>query len=336
MKRCKKCKEEKEFSQYYRHCASKDGLRSSCKLCLSVQKKKYRENNREKVLATDRKYRENNREKHKEKIVAYQNNYRQTNKEELAAYQRDYREKNKEKVKASRKKTYAKHREKIRQKKREQYIKNREKVLLKSKEYYEKNKEKAKANVRQYRKDHKDVIKKKRKDYQRRYRSKINERARKRRKTNPNFAVRGVLGGRLRDALRGQTKSATTMALLGCTIEELKKYLQKQFVEGMTWENRSTTWHIDHMLPCSSFDLSDKEQQRRCFHYSNLQPLFASENMSKGNKNIYGPYMKWDKGEWHIKINGEYMPRSRQVNELIPTQYFYPIKWMISKYSEYN
>lgn len=81
----------------------------------------------------------------------------------------------------------------------------------------------------------------------------------------------------------------------------------------MTWDNRGKVWHVDHMVPCTSFDLSNPEEQRRCFHFTNLQPLFASENISKGNKNIYGPYMKWEKGEWYIKINGDYMPRSRLI-----------------------
>ena len=147
------------------------------------------------------------------------------------------------------------------------------------------------------------------------------------------FRMVHCLRERLRAVLRGKNKSATTMALLGCTVEELRNHLEKQFVDGMTWTNRGTVWHIDHMWPVTSFDLSDAEQQRRCFHFTNLQPLFASENMSKGNKNIYGPYMKWEGDQWHISINGDYMPRSRQVHELIPTRYFYPIKWMISRYS---
>ena len=80
-------------------------------------------------------------------------------------------------------------------------------------------------------------------------------------------------------------KSDSTMNLLGCTIQEAREYLEKQFKEGMTWENHGhETWHIDHIIPCASFDLTDPEQQKKCFHYTNLQPLWAKENMSKGAK----------------------------------------------------
>jgi len=71
--------------------------------------------------------------------------------------------------------------------------------------------------------------------------------------------------------------------LLGCTVEELRAHLEKQFKRGMSWSNYGR-WHIDHIRPCASFDLTDPEQQRICFHYSNLQPLWAEENMRKGAK----------------------------------------------------
>lgn len=67
----------------------------------------------------------------------------------------------------------------------------------------------------------------------------------------------------------------------------LKKHLEKQFQNGMTWKNHTKDgWHIDHIIPCSFFDLSDPEQQKECFNYKNLQPLWAEDNLSKGN-NIY-------------------------------------------------
>ena len=237
MKRCARCKEEKEFSQFYKNSSKKDGLQTRCKVCT----KKYEKNNREKILARKRKYHEKNREK----IRATQRKYRENNKEKIRVAHRKYR-----KLKWA---------------------------------------------------------------------------------TCPMFKMVNGLRGRLRTALCGKCKSARTMALLACTVEQLKKSLENQFEEGMTWENMGTAWHVDHMIPCSLFDFSSNAQQHRCFHYTNLQPLFASDNRSKGNKNIYGPYMKWEGDQWHIKINGEFMSRSRQVEERIPTQYFYPIKWMLSK-----
>ena len=92
---------------------------------------------------------------------------------------------------------------------------------------------------------------------------------------------------RLRKALNQIEKSDKTMNLIGCSAIELKEYLESKFTEGMTWENRGREgWHIDHIKPCASFDLSDPEQQRECFHYTNLQPLWAKDNLRKGYKII--------------------------------------------------
>ena len=75
------------------------------------------------------------------------------------------------------------------------------------------------------------------------------------------------------------------VTIIGCTLEQLKKHLENQFTAGMTWKNYGRNgWHIDHIKPCTSFDLTDPKQQRKCFHYSNLQPLWAAENISKGNR----------------------------------------------------
>lgn len=78
-------------------------------------------------------------------------------------------------------------------------------------------------------------------------------------------------------------KRGKTIELLGCSIEQLKKHLSLNFKEGMSWDNYGH-WHIDHIRPLSSFDLSIEEEQKKAFHYSNLQPLWASENLKKGKK----------------------------------------------------
>lgn len=88
---------------------------------------------------------------------------------------------------------------------------------------------------------------------------------------------------RLHKAVGGSVhKAATTMKLLGCSREVLLAHLEAQFQDGMTWENYGE-WHIDHKRPCASFDLSDPEQQKACFHYSNLQPLWGIENLRKND-----------------------------------------------------
>lgn len=92
------------------------------------------------------------------------------------------------------------------------------------------------------------------------------------------------LGGRIYAALSGRaSKSFRTAELTGCSIENLKLWLAQKFQPGMTWENFGE-WHIDHIRPCSSFDLTCPQQQRHCFHYTNLQPLWARDNLRKGAK----------------------------------------------------
>ena len=86
-------------------------------------------------------------------------------------------------------------------------------------------------------------------------------------------------------------KKEKTIELLGCTIKELREYLEKRFTKEMTWDNYGTYWHIDHIIPVSRFDLSDQHQQKQCFHFTNLQPLEARENMSK-NDRLTKPQLK--------------------------------------------
>ena len=78
-------------------------------------------------------------------------------------------------------------------------------------------------------------------------------------------------------------KAEHSLDLIGCTPVELKAYIESKFLPGMSWENRRQ-WHIDHITPCAAFDLVDPEQQRLCFHFTNLQPLWAIDNLSKGKK----------------------------------------------------
>jgi hypothetical protein len=84
--------------------------------------------------------------------------------------------------------------------------------------------------------------------------------------------------------LKGQSKSKKTERFLGCTFEETMVYLEKSFRPPMTRENMGKIWHVDHIRPVCSFDLSDPEQVKACFHYTNLQPLFVEENLKKSGK----------------------------------------------------
>jgi len=114
--------------------------------------------------------------------------------------------------------------------------------------------------------------------YQRSY---INER----RKVDINFRLLKQMRSRMSNALKRNQKSAKTMELTGCTMEFLRAYLESKFEDGMSWDNYGV-WHVDHIIACANFDLSDPEQQRICFHYTNLQPMWGEHNIKKGARLI--------------------------------------------------
>ena len=95
--------------------------------------------------------------------------------------------------------------------------------------------------------------------------------------------LRNMVGSVLRK--RGLKKSERTMVLIGCSVDEFREHIESQFQDGMTWDNHGVNgWHIDHVVPCAAFDLTDQEQQRVCFHFTNLQPLWAIDNLRKKDK----------------------------------------------------
>lgn len=109
------------------------------------------------------------------------------------------------------------------------------------------------------------------------------ERTRDRYQSEPSYTMECRLRTRLLGALRRYGDGRKTHRFetyLGCTLAELVAYLESKFQPGMSWENRSA-WRIDHIRPCATFDLTDPVQQRACFHYSNLQPLWAGDNLRK-------------------------------------------------------
>lgn len=109
--------------------------------------------------------------------------------------------------------------------------------------------------------------------------------SKKRRETDIQFKLKGLLCSRLNDVLNGRKKSGSAVRDLGCSIEELKIYLESKFQSGMNWQNHSKTgWHIDHIKPLYSFDLTIREELIKACHYTNLQPLWAIDNLKKSNK----------------------------------------------------
>ena len=177
--------------------------------------------------------------------------WRKTHRKELLKQLKKYREENKEKISYLKKKWSIKYRDYLREYKRKYYLKNKDKIIKKANDY-QKNK----------------------------------------RKNDVNFKILGQLRHRIWHVLKGHSKSKKTLDLLGCNIEQLRKHLASKFTKRMSWDNYGTgyngkgmeQWHIDHIIPCASFDLSKPSEQKKCFHYTNLQPLWAKDNLRKKDK----------------------------------------------------
>lgn len=140
------------------------------------------------------------------------------------------------------------------------------------KKYSMKNRDKITERTRIWRNNNKD---------------KLNEKVRNRINSTPQRRLARNLRSRLTTVIKHQngTKSDIFVNLTGCSPDELKIHIENQFEEGMDWSNYSKkTWHVDHIRPIDSFDLTDPVEQQKCFHYSNLQPMWAKENLEKSNK----------------------------------------------------
>jgi hypothetical protein len=196
------------------------------------------------------------------------------NKEKQNKQQRDYYRRNIEKARGR-----AKTRNKIR------YQNDKEKCLEKNHQYFIKNKDHIKQITKEYYNKNKKHLNKM--SY---------ERHKKKCQEDPSYKLSTRLRGRIKNALltNNYAKQDKTYNLIGCTPKFLKTYLESLFQSGMTWDNYGRNgWHIDHIIPCSKFDLNKKEEQKKCFHYTNLQPLWAIDNLKKGVKTsiYYKPHL---------------------------------------------
>ena len=191
----------------------------------------------------------------KEKRREYNKNYYQRNEEEIKKYRQT------EKRKKYIKKYELQNKDRIRKRKKlywkEYYKNNKKKLKIKRKEYIESNREKVSKGQIRYMAN--------------------------REKTDINYKLARILRSRLKSAIKHNYKSGSAVRDLGCTISYLKRYLEKQFTKGMTWDNHGE-WHIDHIIPLSLVNLSDIEQLLKVVHYKNLQPLWAKDNLIKSNK----------------------------------------------------
>jgi len=159
---------------------------------------------------------------------------------------------------------------------------NREKHLLQRRERRLKNRIKENERTKQWRKAHVEHVR----AYDRKYRA-------RRMQHDTEYCIREKLRTRIRQAIKDQCgiKAMKSCALLGCSIPDFRIYIESKFEHGMTWENwghGSDKWNLDHIIPCSIFNLSKEDHQKRCFHFSNYQPMWQPQNFQKSNKHYSG------------------------------------------------
>jgi hypothetical protein len=236
---CSTCKEDKEVCEFSPDKSKKSGVSGQCRICKSIYDKKrylmysdnfkkkskdYYENNKEKVIITNKIWTENNSEKRKQIAKEWVKNNPSKHKESQKKYK----------------------------------LKNKTIIKIKSKVYNSENRDKQRLYEKQ------------------------------KRETDILFKLRSNVRSRLRMFLKSKniTKNNSTFNLVGCSPEFLKEHLEKQFVKEMSWDNYGIiSWHIDHIKPLSS--AQNEEELKKLCHYTNLQPLWAKDNLEKSNKIVY-------------------------------------------------
>jgi len=185
-----------------------------------------------------------------------------------------------------RKKYREQNKKQIQEKQKSYYKTNKDILLEKNKQYRLDNNEKINSQRKEYRnrEEIKEHIKQKNKEYLPIKKEKIKEK----RKNNLNFQVSEIIRSKVHKMLKGINTSY--QELIGCDIEHLKRWIEYRFDEQMTWDNLGKYWHIDHILPINKFNFTNKNEQQICFHWTNLQPLNAKENIQKTDKLLLHHY----------------------------------------------
>lgn len=242
----------------------KFGVTSKCKPCVANDSRIHYLENKDSVLS--------DRSARSEEINALRRMSYIKNKDRITEQNKKYREKNPEVVKARRDAWYQENKERIAEVRRE----NAESLRQKSQAYREKNREKVLAQKRVHMKL-----------YNANNKEKVRESKRKtlkiRRETDSLYRLKRNTATLIRMKLNsgGYKKQSRTHEILGCDWDFFKFHMERQFLKGMSWENRSD-WHIDHILPASS--ARNEEEAIRLNHFTNLRPMWAAENIAKSNK----------------------------------------------------
>ena len=154
-------------------------------------------------------------------------------------------------------------------------------------EYKLRNKDKISAYNKSYKQVHKGSISEYNKNYNIQNRKTIQKRhthyLADKRKIDLNYKISTTLRTRIRKLVKMNNKSKSTLEMLGCSLDFLIKWFEFRFSKEMRMDNHGKVWHIDHVIPCKRFDLTNKSNQDICFHWTNLQPLYGKENIKKSD-----------------------------------------------------
>ena len=292
-KKCRVCCKEypatKEF--FYGKHDNNDGLANLCKKCNDQKASRWREKNPEKNRANHRE----DYQKNKDKYNAQKKEWKKNNKEKAFTSYRNHYLKHKDKILA---RTIKRRAQNIDQWKKcakdlSERMKNRPDNEIPVVENKKCNRCKIVKPASEFNKSrsNKDGLYRKCRDcgklYRIDHREQRNAYIAHKIKTNMGFRLRRNLSRYIHMAIEhkaGGKKAIKTMELLGCSIESFKKHIESQFTKGMTWDNYGYKgWHIDHIVPCAAFDLTKPEEQKKCFHYTNLQPMWGTPNIKKSS-----------------------------------------------------
>jgi hypothetical protein len=245
MKSCKICKVEKDLSDFYKKKSGKDGFDTKCKDCVLNKCKIYYQDNKDERL-----------------------DYYYNNREEIIEKKKVYREDNIEKISKREREYYWLNKDRENEKDREYYLLNKDSISERKRKKYNENTENERKRLSLYRKNNKD---------------RINENIRLRKQNDPLYkaklAIRSTISCSIRK--KGYKKNSRTYEILCCSYEDFMKYIEERFLEGMSWDNYGE-WHLDHKTPVSW--AATEEQVYELNKYENFQPLWATDNLSKGNK----------------------------------------------------
>jgi len=254
-KACSKCGSVKALDEFNKHKGRKDGYNTWCMVCEKEYKNAYYKDNKVAISSKVKAYVEFN----KEKVSTRKKAYYKKNKDQIALRDKEYREKNKERI-TSRLKAW--------------YEKNKKYASEQAKIYRENNKEKVSTWTKLWRENNHEKVKS--------YTKKCNAKIR----STPKGKLNNNISRGISRSLNGAKSGRHWEDLVGYTIDQLKRHLEKQFDEHMTWENYGSYWHLEHIIPVSAFNFQSPEDRdfKRCWALKNLRPLEKIENIKKSNK----------------------------------------------------